>query len=85
MNAQFIQITDRTRNPHKLIGLERNETVGDLGGYPKHIEDVPESLWNPQGSLDFRVDYVSDPMYAGGAMAIRNALKWKRNFKEKVQ
>ena len=75
----MIRINDLTRRSFKVVALDDNETVGDLGGYPKHIEDVPESLWNPRGNLDFRVERISDPLYAGGAVMIRNALKWKGN------
>ena len=71
----MIQVNDLTRRSFKVAALDDNETISDLGGYPKHIEGVPASLWNTHGNLDFRVERISDPMYAGGAVVIRNALK----------
>lgn len=75
----MIKISDKTNHGVKVIALDSSETVGDLGGYPKYIEGVPESLWNPRGTLDTLVERISDPMYAGGAVVARNVLKWKRN------
>ena len=77
----MIRINDLTHRSFKVVALDDNETVGDLGGYPKHIEDVPESLWNPRGNLDFKVERISDPLYAGGAVVIRNALHLKLHGK----
>lgn len=79
----FIEINDLTTRSHKpaaakVIALDSNESLVDLGGFDKYIEGYPNTLWNPQGTLDFKVIKNAKVERDKPFNYVQNALKWRR-------
>ena len=85
MQPHFIEINDRTNRKFKpaaakVIALDSDEKIVDLGGFDKYVEGHPNTLWNPQGALDFKVIKNAKIERDKTFNYVQNALKWRRNY-----
>ena len=75
MQPHAIRINDRTNRKlkpaaAKVIALDSDEKIVDLGGFDKYIEGYPNTLWNPQGNLDYKREVIGNKTLARNTIRI---------------